>query len=551
MITNRSAKLAEKLLMTMLIAVIAAYLVGYGIINFWGFPLFCDTDMFADTTIAKLIWEQKSLFPEGWIFSNQYYVIATPVLCALFYGIVGNVNIAMALATELMTLLLLLSLCYVIRCFSKDLIFCLTGCLMLLSAALAPSGVASTHAQLLFIMASYYACYLVTFFVVLGDYIRAVQHPQLRRSGMWVVCLFLCFATGIQSLRETAILILPLIACELFFSLRRLFLKEKMWQLPSLIRVLSYAFANILGLLTTYILSPAHHLLYEESAPFTLSVLQNRAVQAWNGFRRVSGLQFIAGSDVSPFFGMWSLFLILLVLGAACLWLWKFRRQQEPLHICWLLSLVSVLAVTLSTVVTSTTMRPIYLFTWFAVVIFSVLLVLTHLPTIAKRVVILFLCVMSLGSLYHSYHQDVQLAIGFHKNPSQITLSEYHDVHPGTSGYDSQQLCQWAIEQGYEYVYGDWFTAPRVSVHSGGKLTAGYWWRSQPLHPLGYLNLQNIYGAEENAKAIYVVTDTDEDAMLAAAAEQGVTMTQVVTMGKYTAYTSPVPLMEGQTLSYE
>ena len=79
------------------------------IINFQGFPRYCDTDMYSDTLVAKLMWEQKTLFPQNWVFGNQFYVIATPVLCALFYGVTGNLNFSMGLAFTVMGLLILVS----------------------------------------------------------------------------------------------------------------------------------------------------------------------------------------------------------------------------------------------------------------------------------------------------------------------------------------------------------------------------------------------------------------------------------------------------------
>ena len=48
--------------------------------------------MYSDAQIAKLMWEQKTIFPKNWIFGNQYYVIATPVLAAVMYGICGDIQ---------------------------------------------------------------------------------------------------------------------------------------------------------------------------------------------------------------------------------------------------------------------------------------------------------------------------------------------------------------------------------------------------------------------------------------------------------------------------
>ena len=63
------------------------FLLSFLIINFKLFPEFCDSDMFVDLYPARLMWEQKKLFPEGWVFGNQYFVIASPVWTAFFYGL--------------------------------------------------------------------------------------------------------------------------------------------------------------------------------------------------------------------------------------------------------------------------------------------------------------------------------------------------------------------------------------------------------------------------------------------------------------------------------
>ncbi len=101
----------ERMWQFALLALLAAYLLVFSIINFCGFTDFMTPDIYSDTLAARYMWEQKSLFPEGWVFGNQYYVVATPVLSALFYGLIGSMNLAMAIATTVMTLALLAA-CY-------------------------------------------------------------------------------------------------------------------------------------------------------------------------------------------------------------------------------------------------------------------------------------------------------------------------------------------------------------------------------------------------------------------------------------------------------
>ena len=100
----------ERAFSLIIILILLAYFAAFAIVNFAGFAHFSTADMYEDTLVARLMWEQKTLFPANYIFGNQYYVIATPVFAALFYGLTGSMNTAMALATTLMSLLIVLSL---------------------------------------------------------------------------------------------------------------------------------------------------------------------------------------------------------------------------------------------------------------------------------------------------------------------------------------------------------------------------------------------------------------------------------------------------------
>jgi hypothetical protein len=202
------------LCIALLIAVSALFLCSFAIINFKGFPKFCNCDMYEDTVYSMLAWKAKSFFPDGWVFGNQYYIFATPVLCAIFYGVTGNLNLSMALATTTMTLLIVLSMLFLIYPFADKVgrfagVAAILGCMVTANAAISLEG------QLFYVFASYYSCYLITILVVTGDYLHALHFRNKRKlSAALIVSLALCFATGMQSLRQTAILIVPILATE-------------------------------------------------------------------------------------------------------------------------------------------------------------------------------------------------------------------------------------------------------------------------------------------------------------------------------------------------
>ena len=66
---------------------LAAFLGVFALINFCYLPHFIDGDIFEDMQLAREIWRQRRLFPSNWIYGNQYYTIATPVMAALFYDV--------------------------------------------------------------------------------------------------------------------------------------------------------------------------------------------------------------------------------------------------------------------------------------------------------------------------------------------------------------------------------------------------------------------------------------------------------------------------------
>lgn len=167
---------------------------------------------------GRLMYETCSLFPENWIFSNQYHIIASPNLAAAFYGITKDSLSAMALASSFSAILVLISFLWCLKPFvgKRALLagaLCLLGGVILgTSAALYISGL-----QVLYTMCSYYACYMIVILLTLGIWLRL--HTGERVSILMVILtVLLNFALGMQSLREMLVLVIPLFLSELLFS---------------------------------------------------------------------------------------------------------------------------------------------------------------------------------------------------------------------------------------------------------------------------------------------------------------------------------------------
>lgn len=517
-------------LITITICCILAYLTIFAILNVYGFERYCNADTYADTLVAKKMWEQKTLFPQDWIFGNQYYVIATPVLAALLYGIIGNINTAMVFATEIMTLLTLLSFFWMLRAITKDLLSSLVCCLLLVASIVALAGPYSLWPQFFFLQASYYACYLITMFIVFGDYIRAFQSPK-PRLATWGLSLLLCYATGMQSLRQTVIMVLPILAYELFLAFRRILYHEKAWSREnngSIIRGLSYGVANLAGVITTKLMPIATESIYGEMQPISLKTIAQRLPPVWSAICEATNLDYILNfNGFSRMFVLYILFLLTIFLVSAILWFARIKRPETALEICWLLCLVGIFGVLLSTVLFNITLRSVYIFMWFPLVALSGLMILKKLSVRHRHIATLLICALTF----------IHLCYGYLPETKNLFVAEPRD---------SELMCQWAMENGYEYVYGDyWSTAPYIAVYSEGKIEAGCWYPTECIYqPQGACNSQDIYGVEENKKAIYVFSAADEDYGLLVAKERGVSLTKVAEFGDLRAYTSPVPLMQ-------
>lgn len=97
--------------------------------------LWVNFDQYFDMNFARVAFREKRIFPENWIFGNQYYVAATPVLAAAFYGVFRDIFLAMGAASCVMTALVLISFVW---CFkpAANRFSLLAGCLVLVGGGI-------------------------------------------------------------------------------------------------------------------------------------------------------------------------------------------------------------------------------------------------------------------------------------------------------------------------------------------------------------------------------------------------------------------------------
>lgn len=515
----------ERTFSLIIILVLLAYFAVFAIVNFAGFAYFCNADMYEDTLVARLMWEQKTLFPANYIFGNQYYVIATPVFAALFYGLTGSMNTAMALATTLMSLLIVLSLGWMIKPYIKSRSTQLAVLLAFAAAVYVPHILEADEGQLFFVMASYYACYLITFFFLAGDYVRARTDSSLRPAAL-AVSLVLAFCTGMQSLRQTCVSILPILAVEFISALCRLLAREKLWpkgQRMPLCRALGYTAANIGGVLLMKLLGVPNQSIYSDASVLDGAGLNGKLWRFIAASRTVSGFECVKNNG--GFFVLMFVFFTALLIAAAVILLRKVKAAPEGTGAYWWLSVMSLLAVIAASFFTTVKLRAIYLFIYYPLLALSAAIVLERAAPKLRRALLIALCVLSAGNLYFSYGEDLRGA-----------LSEEKLV--------SEQICDYAVDNGYELLYGNIsYLTPGAAAYSDGKLIAGCWENDTIFHAIPYLNTRDIYRITDYSRALFVFYKGEVDAAYSEAAGSGAVLTERTRIGDYVLCTSSQQLM--------
>ncbi len=493
-------KYKHLLMPTALVCTLLVYFFYICKINLSMTPSFYCTDMYSDMLYAVRAWEARSIFPDGWVFGNQFYVIATPVWSALIYGITGHAALSMSLATIFMTLGIAFSLLWMLKSVFPRLEVRLVALVGLVSlTAYCGDAVYSTNGwQLFFTMCSYYACYLITAFLCFGFFLRREERLTKPRVALLILTLLLSFGAGMQSLRQTAIMLPPMLAVEAFSQLNA-WIKQRKLRVPSLLMTLALSFSNLFGVLLIQLLAVPQHKIFNTGR---FLKLPNVALSLKSAFKNMIGLL-----TESEHIG-WFLFAMVIFCAVAFV---QFRWQKEecrPFRCIpvWLFVL-SVLGILFLDVFTDMTVRSIYYFMLFPML--ATLGSYVYLQWKGGKVIVLaLLAILVVGSFCNNILPTDQ----------NIKKSQNH-----ISGEISDML----LEKGYTTIYSGWNQCEDIAIASGGRITAGFWDGSEDVFvPVEYLCDPSVYTVESE-KCVYYLRRDNLEIAIQKAREQGVTMTLV------------------------
>ena len=425
-----------------LIAGSLLYLVSIIWINFNGNQWY-SFDIYSDAFVAKLMAEQNTLFPDNWVFGNQYYVIATPVLAALIYTACHNSVLALAIASCIMTVAVLFCFYWCIRPFVKKRstwvgVFCMSGAVILgNSASSYMNGL-----QYFYTMASFYACYVFVIFLTLGLFFRLLSSKRINSLAVALNLLF-SIALGMQSLRGTLVLHLPLLAV----SVLLLFFK-KIGKMPLLFSV-TLLIANVIGILVMkYIPTQSIAIISDVKLTLEPAELIGHLTNTFSEFLTITGLSFFQrGIKWLPlfciatfFFGvvLWSIITIIR------------EKDFSVISIAILFCLVSVLSV-IAVGILMFQVRSIYFFVWYLLVVFSFVYLIEKINRQNLFTVAILLC--GAASYFFNFYPDFS--------------------HFQSRNHFYQQISDELIEEKIDCVYYDWHTSPLFAVFSQDRIVSG------------------------------------------------------------------------------
>ncbi|MGN0978455.1 MAG: hypothetical protein ACI4PH_10415 [Faecousia sp.] len=499
-------------------AMLCIYVLAIFYINFSQRPSFYVADMYSDVLVCINMWEQKTLFPENWVFGNQLYVMATPVLSALIYGITGDPFWSMAAASSVMAVLVIVSFDWMLKAAFPRPAERLFGSVSFLAlVAIFGDAVWATNGwQLFFTMCSYYACYAINVFLAFGCYLR--KDAKISPVLLGCVCL-MSFAMGIQSLRQTAVMVLPLMAMEFFRGISCLRRQEPV-RSHSLFVASAISASNLAGLVFKRFLN-IHQV--EIFGQIRLRSLRDIPGALWSSIKHTCALLFYFEEEPNV-----PCLLVLAVFVLFALILLVKTRHDTPAAVKVLFSLLLLSVLSIAGIATVTTMRvrSIYYFMLYPLLACLAVFAFSNRHAAVKTGMILLLC----SVFCFSCLTQVGLACSWAHNRM---YDDYYAI--------SEDL----LDRGFTTLYSRWDGCEKIAAASRGKLRAGFW-RFEPFEHTEYLFDSEILMADPE-EAAYVFLSQEEAEL--GIEKAGTVQVELIPVAEYPerdiyVYTAPVNLMQ-------
>lgn len=514
----------EKIFSVVLTLLIFAFLGLVFYVNLSCNPEYYDGDIYNDINYAKEAWKAKSIFPKNWIFGNQTYVVATPVLAALFYGITGNGFTAMAIASCIMTVFVILTYDWMTRTlFSYN--ERTAGFLFMIGFLLLKAHVATSQQgiQAFFTMASYYACYLINAFIVYGCYVRIRQGKFMgKHIVLAVIGAALSFGTGMQSLRQTAVMALPLVACEVLLIIIYS-AKDKRFAISYSTLFSAIVFiSNIAGLIVMKFIE-----INQSSIYGTTALVKSFRAFGKKLFYNIEYVALTFGLDALKLrirLAVSVFFLIIILIGfILCVKdFFKDKSNNQGRFTLTVLLTFGCVSVFAAGVLTDVVNRALYYFMIYPLLAICVSYIIVKCEK-KRGLLVSVISVFAAGMIiFRTVGTVGEIKAGKDKNST------------------AHQIANYMLDNGYDTIFsvfglsGVMDGAENVIVASGDKIHLVQFKRvdrSKPMKPVEYLCVKDDYRRRDNSKSLYLLRDYELPKVRQLAEKYGISMTEKARFG--------------------
>lgn len=243
--------------------------------------------------------------------------------------------------------------------------------------------------------------------------------------------------------------------------------------------------------------------MYGELSFNPLSKIPDCLSTCLRALRSISGLKYL--NPETPLLGIIALILVL-TAAIALLSLLLDRRNWNGCELLMVMFGCSILCILgVSTIIDIYT-RSIYVFPWYPLAALAAIVLFTRLKAPHRVVAVTLLLTALIGNLFLSYGSTAEKAC------SDAPLPE-------------QQVAQYLMDEGYDFVYGPWTQVSSVAVWTDGQVAAGSW-HGNICQIIPYITPTDIFSLEDNDRACYLTTGLGvEQSLLEYAAAQGASLT--------------------------
>ena len=326
--------------------------------------------------------------------------------------------------------------------------------------------------QLFFTMCSYYACYAIATFLTIGCYIRSNDKRTNSFYILLIISCILSFGTGVQSLRQTVVMVIPLIAVECLKKLYSIAKKTEFSCKSTWITGI-LSISNFSGVLFSRLINVEKNEIFGE---LTIAFPSNFL----NSLISCSSIPF---SLFAPY-GQFAMILFCIISICSVIYIFCNQNWRDNyFFICLLLHIVSVAGIFVINIFTTMYIREIYYFMLY--------------PLAAILITFVYSRFMSAGNL------GVAILILATLPLCNQKLDYY--VCPPANDHPIQQVSDYLEDQEIDIIYSHWNFGERIAIISDYRIQVGFW--DSPLdvfNSIKYICNPSVFEADPSECA-YVV----------------------------------------------